>query len=148
MTDIEGFDFRPELYYINHVWAKVDTDGSVRVGFDDFVAKGAKDIYYIKIAEEGTKVAQKGKLGIIETRKFTGPITSPVSGVVIASNPEVPRKYGHPFKVDPYGEGWLVVIKPSKLEEELKNLMKGETALEWFKREIEVAKHDISYSPV
>ena len=145
MADIQGFDFRPELYYnIEHVWAKVETDGSVRVGFDDFVAQGLKshgnDIFYIKIAVEGTEIAQNGKLGIIETRKFTGPITSPVSGVVIASNPEIPRSYGSAIKVDPYGEAWLVVIKPSKLEEELKNLMKGERALEWFKKEIEDSK--------
>ena len=32
---------------------------------------------------------------------------------------------------DPYGEGWLILITPSNLDEELKNLMDFEKAVEW-----------------
>jgi glycine cleavage system H protein len=45
---------------------------------------------------------------------------------------------------DPYGEGWLVVIAPSNLDEELTRLVKGEQAVEWLKKEIkEITKEDV-----
>lgn len=133
-----GFEFHPELYYTgDHVWAKVETDGTVRVGFDDIVAKGAHEIWYIKLLPEGTNVMQKKKLGVIESRKYSGPIPSPVSGEVVAANEEVRRFGAHGFMDDPYGKGWLFTIKPSNLEAELKTLLHGNAALEWFKKEAE-----------
>ena len=74
MTDILGFDFRPELFYSkDHVWAKQETDGTVRVGFDDVISKGAHEIFYLKLSPKGTNVEQKKKLGVIESRKYQGP---------------------------------------------------------------------------
>ena len=37
---------------------------------------------------------------------------------------------------DPYGKGWLVLIKPSNLSEELKELMTAEQYAEFLKEEI------------
>jgi len=34
-------------------------------------------------------------------------------------------------------EGWLIVVSPSNLDEELKNLMTFEEAVEWYKKVIE-----------
>lgn len=138
MSDVLGFEFHPELYYNKeHVWAKVETDGTVTAGFDDIVAKGSHEIFYMKLLPEGTNVIQKKKLGVIESRKYSGPIVSPVSGVIVAINEDVRRLGAHAFMDDPYGKGWLCTIKPSNLEAELKNLLHGDSALEWFKKEAE-----------
>jgi len=38
---------------------------------------------------------------------------------------------------EPYGDGWLIKVKPSNLEEDLKELIHGEeVVLEWLKKEI------------
>ena len=132
-----GFDFRPELYYLEHVWTKVEPDGTVRVGFDDIVAKGSHEIFYIKLLPEGTEVIHKKKIGLLESRKYTGPIVAPISGVILTINDEVRKLGAHAFMDDPYGKGWLCIIKPSNLEAELKNLLHGDSALEWFKKEAE-----------
>jgi glycine cleavage system H protein len=138
MTDILGFEFRPELYYNDdHVWAKLETDGTVRVGFDDIVAKGAHEIFYVKLLHAGTNVAQKKKLGVLESRKYTGPIPSPISGEVLTVNENVVRLGAEGFMEDPYGEGWLFIMKPSNLESDLKILKHGEDAAEWFKKAAE-----------
>ncbi len=133
-----GFDFRPELFYSkDHVWAKTETDGTVKVGFDDIISKGAHEIFYLKLSPKGTNVKQKQKLGVIESRKYTGPIPSPISGEVLAVNEQVVKLGAEGFMEDPYGKGWLFIMKPSNLEGELKTLMHDEPASEWFKKEAE-----------
>jgi glycine cleavage system H protein len=138
MSETFGFEFHPELYYLkDHVWVKVESDGTVKVGFDDIVAKASHEIFFMKILSEGTDVVQNKKIGVIESRKYTGPIACPVSGTIIAVNEEI-RKIGpQVFMEDPYVAGWLCAIKPLNLDVELKNLLHGDIALEWFKKEAE-----------
>ncbi len=135
MTDILGFDFRPELFYsTDHVWAKPETDGTVRVGFDDIISKGAHEIFYMKLLPKGTSAGQRKKLGVIESRKYTGPIPSPISGEVLIVNEEVVKLGAEGFMEDPYGRGWLFIMKPSSLEAELATLMHGEQRLNGLKK--------------
>ncbi len=144
-SETYGFEFRPELYYNEgHVWAKVEADGNVRIGFNDIVAKGAHEIFFIKLSPEGTNVIQNKRIGIIESRKYTGPISAPLTGEVVAVNDEVRRRGGEAFMDDPYEKGWLAVIKPSNLEVELKNLMHGGVALEWFKKEAKPLQDELA----
>jgi glycine cleavage system H protein len=142
--EIFGFKYVPGLYYNEHVWAKVEVDGNVRVGFDDIVAKGMVNIFAVMLSPIRTKVIQKKKLGVMESVKYTGPIVCPVSGEIIAVSERI-RSMGYDgFKDDPYGEGWIVVIKPSNLEAELKNLMIGDTAKKWFTEEAEKLKDNLA----
>jgi glycine cleavage system H protein len=141
-----GFEFRPELYYsTDHIYAKVEADGNVRVGFDDIVAKGSHEIFMMKLLPARTIVQAKKKMGIIESRKYTGPIVSPIAGEIVEVNPAV-RRLGPTAIVDnPYEGGWLSLIKPSNLNEDLKNLMIGNIALEWFKKEAEPLKDEMDH---
>jgi len=141
-----GFEFRPELYYSkDHIYLKVEADGNVRVGFDDIVAKGSHEIFMMKLMPPRTIVQAKKKLGIIESRKYTGPIVSPVSGEIIDVNPEVRRAGPTAIVEKPYETGWLSLIKPSNLNEDLTNLMIGDAALEWFKKEAEPLKDEMDH---
>ena len=145
MSETFGFEFRPELYYLkDHVWAKVEPDGNVKVGFDDIVAKASHEFFYMKVNPVGTQVVQAKKMGVIESRKYTGPIVPPVSGEIVTVNEEV-RKLG-PYAImeDPYGKGWLCTIKPSNLEADLKNLLYGDSALAWFKKEAEPLQDELA----
>ncbi len=143
MTKVFGFEFKPELYYnTDHVWVKKEQDGNVRIGFDEVVARGAHEIYFIKMVDEGTIVKQKKKVGVIESRKYTGPIVSPVSGTVIATNPEIDRIGANAFVDDPWEKGWLAIIKPSNYDAELSNLLTGDKALEWYKIDAEKAEEE------
>jgi len=47
MAVIEGYNFPDELYYHKeHAWVKVESDGTVRVGMNDFYQKSAGDTTY------------------------------------------------------------------------------------------------------
>jgi len=139
-----GFKFVKDLLYNEHIWTKVETDGNVRVGFDDIIAKGSVKIYAIKLLPIGKSILQKKKMGIIESTKYTGPIVAPISGEIISVNDSVRRFGANGFKNDPYGQGWLYVIKPTNLSAEQNNLLQGDAAANWFKKEAELAKDNIA----
>jgi glycine cleavage system H protein len=144
LEEINGFKFDPQLYYWEHVWAKIEADGNIRVGFDDVIAKGSVKIFSIKLLPTGTAVVQKKKIGIMESTKYTGPIVCPISGTIVAVNDDVKKRGANAFKNDPYGSGWLCVIKPTNLEAELKNIMSDEIAEKWFTEEADKNKENIA----
>jgi glycine cleavage system H protein len=144
MTEILGFKFLPELYYsTDHLWVKSEADGTVRIGFDDIIAKAAHEVFYIKLSYKGTKVSKKQKMGLLESRKYTGPIPAPISGEILEVNEMVVKFGAHGYTEDPYDKGWLFTMKPSNLETELKTLMHGEDATVWFKEAAEPAADEL-----
>lgn len=129
MVVLDGYNFPEDLYYtpedgVGNSWARVESDGSVTVGIDDFFQKTAKTIRYIDLPFEGDKVEQGKAFATLESEKWVGQVTAPVSGEVLAVNNEV-LEQPKLVNEDPYGKGWLIKIKPEKLDEELKNLVYG-----------------------
>jgi len=129
MVVLDGYEFPEDLYYtpedgIGNSWARIESDGSVTVGIDDFFQKTAKTIRYIDLPFEGDKVEQGKAFATLESEKWVGQVTAPVSGEVLAVNNEV-LEQPKLVNEDPYGKGWLIKIKPEKLDEELKNLIHG-----------------------
>lgn len=130
-----------------HTWAKLETESAkvVRVGVDDFAQKQAGELKFIRLFPVGKEVKQGARFGTLETAKWVGPLLSPVSGKVAEVNKAVLDK---PTLVneDPYGKGWMVVIEPSNLDDDLTRLVKGDSpaAVEWMKSDIRtVAKEEI-----
>ncbi len=117
------------LYSKDDLWARKEPDGSVRVGLSDFAQRRGGDIVFAEVDPVGSKVDQGGLLGTYETVKMTKDILSPLSGEVIEVNPAVDTK-PEVLNSDPYGEGWLAVIKPVT---EVKGLLSAEEYFELMK---------------
>ena len=129
MVVVEGYVLPDDLYYVpedgvGNSWAKIEPDGTITIGIDDFFQKQAKTIRYVDLPFEGDTVKQMEAFATLESEKWVGKVPSPVSGEVIAVNNEL---LDNPKLVneDPYGKGWFIKVKPSNLEEELKNLVHG-----------------------
>jgi len=75
----------------------------------------------------------------MESGKWVGRIYSPISGKVESSNQEL-EETPELINESPYEKGWICKISPSNLQEELKNLMKGEGLVPFMKSEIERVK--------
>lgn len=136
MPRIGKFWFSPELYYtLSHTWAKIIDNNYAIIGIDDFAAKMLKEIVNICLRPVGSVVRQFESIGELESMKWVGDISSPLSGVIKEINEEA---VNNPSLIinDPYGKGWLIKIEPSNLENELKNLLHGDKALEWFTKEV------------
>ncbi len=133
--EIVEIELPEELYYHpDHTWARVE-DGKVRVGFDDFGQATAGQILFIRLKPVGKEVKQNETFGSLETGKWVGPLRAPISGKIIDVNPEI-KTDPSIVNRDPYGKGWLILVEPSNLEEELKKLITGNAIKEWIEREI------------
>lgn len=136
MVNVDGYELREGLYYWPKglTWAKVEPDRRVRVGLTDLGQGIAKKIRSVRIRPKGKIVDQGKTVATIETIKWVGPIESPISGTIEEINEALSKK---PTLIneDPYSEGWIALLKPTK-PEELETLIHGEITVSWYKREI------------
>lgn len=99
-------------YTREHEWARLEDDGNLSVGITDFAQEQLGDIVYLDLPEPGASVTGGEPMGEVESTKSVSDIYSPVSGEVVETNTE---SRDNPAQVnqEPYGEGWLVIIKPA-----------------------------------
>jgi len=133
---IEGYEVPEELYYNkDHIWARVEDDGNVRVGMDAFGGTATGEIEFIDLPMEDDEFEAGEAFGSIESAKWVGGLTMPVTGTIIEVNSEIEDETGL-MAEDPYGAGWFVLIKPSNLEEDLEKLIHGDEIKSWFEEDI------------
>jgi glycine cleavage system H protein len=120
--DIQGYHIPDDLMYTKeHEWAK-EEGGVVRVGITDYAAKTLNDVVYVTSPNVNSDVEQMKPMGTVESIKAVSEIYSPISGTVSKVNGQLDS---HPELVNksPYGEGWLIEVKPSNLAIERKALL-------------------------
>ena len=139
MAEIEGYDMPDELYYHkDHAWVKKLDDGTVKVGMNDFYQKSAGDTTYIDLPFEDDEVERGETCGKIQSAKWVGKLVAPISGEVTQINEELEDDCSL-INSDPYGEGWIMIIKPEDLDGQLADLFHGDAVADWIKKEKEEA---------
>lgn len=121
----------PDLKYIKeHQWAKLE-DENIRIGITDYAQKELKEIVMVDlfVAVGDTITAQANPFGSIESAKAVSDVFSPLSGEVVEINSDVQDEPGI-INQDPYGKGWLILVKPSDLSE-LDSLMDADAYQEF-----------------
>ncbi|MDR0372758.1 MAG: glycine cleavage system protein GcvH [Nitrososphaerota archaeon] len=132
MVKVEQYEVPEGIYYSkDFVWVKVEGD-KVRMGITDYAQKSLREIVYAELPGAGTQVKQNEPFGILESVKSVSDLVSALSGTIEETNEEVQSK-PETLNEDPYGKGWLLVIKPSNLQGDLANLMDFDKAVEWHK---------------
>lgn len=101
----------PELRYTKeHEWLRLAGDEAT-VGITAYAAEQLGDIVFVELPEVGRSVDQFATFGVVESVKAVSDLYAPISGEVVAVNTALAER---PELVnnDPYGEGWLIRIKP------------------------------------
>jgi len=130
--DIKGYNMPEDLYYHEEdAWVKLEPDGTVTIGMDDFYQKQAGDTTYIDLPFESDTITQGETCGKIQSSKWVGKFVAPISGEITEVNHELENDC-RLINKDPYSTGWIIKAKPSNLEAELKNLAHGPEALQKF----------------
>lgn len=113
------------LYTKDHEWVLIEKDEKARMGITDYAQKSLHDIVYVEMPKVGSTVKQMEPLGAVESIKAVSEVFAPLSGKIIEVNEKLVNA---PELVNesPYDEGWMVVIEPSALDEEIKNLLTSE----------------------
>lgn len=118
-----------KLFYTpKHTWARITPEGNVRVGITEYAQRHLKGIARVMTEPVGTEVRKMDPLGVAETWLFMFDLYAPVSGVVARVNERLSDE-PNLLNEDPYGEGWVVEIRPkdpATLEAELKELLDAE----------------------
>jgi glycine cleavage system H protein len=98
-------------YTQSHEWVRKDGDLLV-YGITDHAQNALSDIVYVELPSIGDKFAQGEPLGTIESVKAASDLTMPIEGEVTEVNEAL---FNSPEVVnsDPYGEGWMVKIRPA-----------------------------------
>ena len=136
--EVRGCVLPLSLHYsvVDHTWLNLNDDGTVTVGMTDVAQNLAGLLLHAKPKKPGV-VRKKGKpVATVESSKWVGPVKSPISGEVVAVNDEL-AKDATIINRSPYKAGWIVRMQPSNLDEELKELLTGEAAVDAYRERIE-----------
>ena len=98
-------------YTSEHEWIRQEGDIAY-VGITDYAQEQLGDIVFVDIQTEGETLAAGDTLGTIEVVKTISDLFIPVAGEVLEQN-EALADQPELVNQDPYGEGWLIKIKPA-----------------------------------
>ena len=98
-------------YTSEHEWIRVEGDIAY-VGITDYAQAQLGDIVFVDIQTEGETLAAGDVFGTIEVVKTVSDLFLPVAGEVLEQNAALADQ-PELVNTDPYGEGWLIKIKPA-----------------------------------
>ena len=138
MASVRGCNIPEDLSYNvdNNVWARREADGTVTVGLTAYACSLAGEIVAYTPKKAGKDIAKDKSCATVESGKWVGPVKTPVTGSVVAINDAVASKPGLINK-DPYGEGWVMKMKPSDWDGESKSLKAGRDAVAAFEAKMD-----------
>jgi glycine cleavage system H lipoate-binding protein len=129
--NVAGFDVAQNYYYLNgHTWARVEYGGRVRIGIDDFAQRMLGPQDRIELPSLGKEISQNTPHVVLRRGSKAAEARSPIDGTVVAVNPKL-NHHAEIANADPYNEGWLMLVQPNKLRNNLKNLFFGTESLAW-----------------
>jgi glycine cleavage system H protein len=138
ISEVAGFGVALDRAYdpAGHFWVSMIGTDRARLGMDALGVETSGTIAQLAFLPVGENLKRGQAFGSLEAAKFVGPLTSPLSGTVTATNEAV---VVDPALVerDPYGAGWLVELDLAD-PGELGELISGADAIsEWFAAEVE-----------
>ena len=108
--EAKGSKVLPGLKYTRtSEWAKVD-GANVKVGLTDFAQHELTDIVFADLPKIGAKTRQGESFTAVESVKAVADFNAPVTGEIVEVNKNLENQ-PELMNADPYGEGWLAVIK-------------------------------------
>ncbi len=110
-------------YTKEHEWVRLE-DGIVRLGITDYAQEELHEIVMVELPAVGSPIKVNEVFGTVDSVKATSELFSPISGEVVEMNEkleEAPELVNN----DPYGDGWMIAVKPSNAKE-LEGLMNAD----------------------
>ena len=102
-------------YTKDHEWISVDGDIAT-VGITHFAQGELGDIVYVEVETLDETLEREKVFGTVEAVKTVSDLFMPLSGEIVEFNEALKSE---PEKVnnDPYGDGWMIKIKISNIDE-------------------------------
>ena len=98
-------------YASSHEWARLEEDGTVTIGITDHAQDALGDVVFVELPEVGSTLSAADEAGVVESVKAASDIYAPISGEVIAVNPQL-EDAPETVNSDPYNDGWFYKLQP------------------------------------
>ena len=102
-------------YTIEHEWVREEGENIV-VGITDYAQDALGELVDIELPSEGDEINKGDTFGAVESTKSVSDLFAPLSGEVVEVN-EALLDSPELINQDPYGEGWLIKVKPFEADE-------------------------------
>jgi glycine cleavage system H protein len=130
LVKVQDYEVPEGLYYSKEwMWVKVE-NGKVRIGMTDFAQKRLNEIVFAELPRVGDEVVKGEPFGTVESVKSVSDLVAPVSGKISEVNKKVSDS-PETLNNDPYNEGWMLVVSPKSLADDLRTLMNFEQSVAW-----------------
>ena len=103
-------------YTKDHEWIRNESDGTSLVGITDHAQDSLGDVTFVELPAIGESFEEGATFGVVESVKAASDLYFPLSGEITEVNDilvDSPEKVND----DPYGDGWMVRIRPSDSSE-------------------------------
>jgi len=110
-------------YSKDHEWIRVENDEAY-VGITDYAQSELGEIVFVDVDTVGESFDQNEVFGSIEAVKTVSDLLLPIAGEVLEVNEKL-EDQPELVNSDPYGEGWIIKIKPEDISQ-LDTLMDAE----------------------
>ncbi|KAL2525241.1 Glycine cleavage system H protein 3 [Abeliophyllum distichum] len=102
-------------YATSHEWVK--HEGSVAtIGITHHAQDHLGEVVFVELPDVGKAAKQGAGFGAVESVKATSDVNSPISGEIVEVNTKLNDTPGL-INTSPYGEGWMIKVKPSNPSE-------------------------------
>ncbi|MET9294237.1 glycine cleavage system protein GcvH [Streptomyces sp. NPDC003077] len=119
-------------YSKDHEWVRINGDQAT-IGITDHAQRQLGDIVYVELPKEGDRFDASEPFASVESVKAVSEVYMPVTGPVIACN-SVLNDTPENLNDDPYGDGWLIVVRVAD-RRELDGLLSAEGYAEYIREE-------------
>jgi len=133
---VKGFAVPMDYHFHNgHSWARIESGGYIRIGLDDFSMKllGEADAFDLPLI--GKELDPDAAGWGLRRKDNTADVLSPVGGVIVEVNSGV-RENPRLATDEPYGDGWLFLVRTGNIKKSVKSLMSDTGSLEWINGEV------------
>jgi glycine cleavage system H protein len=136
----QWFSTPEDLYYHQgHSWVTPQGTELVKVGVDDFAQRLVGKSNKINLPKVGSRLEQGNVGWKLDIDAKTVDMLSPVTGDVVAVNKDIVTNPDL-INEDPYGKGWLMMIKPANQRATIKNLLTGNLATAWMEKQADTLR--------
>lgn len=102
-------------YQKSHEWARKEGD-LVVVGISDYAQDSLGDVVFVELPEAGKSFGQGEGFGVVESVKSASDLYMPVGGEIAEVNKTL-SDTPETVNESPFGEGWMIKIKPTDVSE-------------------------------
>ena len=103
------------LYSEEHLWVEW-TDDVVTIGLTDYGQAELGDMIFVELPAIDESFTRLDVFGTVEAAEAVTELFSPLGGTVLETNLRL-AKEPRLVNSDPYGEGWLLRLRPKSLPE-------------------------------